>query len=100
MHIFCVYIACEFKCDADDVCLGRKDFVCDGHADCLDRQDEMNCGKEISNTNATSYRSYIWPKDFILPKWLLCLAADCAAFIACVIWPDINFHTNMLLFYS
>ena len=56
MHIFCVYIACEFKCDADDVCLGRKDFVCDGHADCLDRQDEMNCGKEISNTNATSYR--------------------------------------------
>ena len=39
-----VIIACDFKCEADDICI-TKDYVCDGYPICSDSQDEKDCRK-------------------------------------------------------
>ena len=39
------FVACEFKCAAEDRCI-KKENVCDGLEHCYKGgQDELNCGK-------------------------------------------------------
>ena len=48
------FLACEFKCEADNVCISSS-RVCNGYPSCSDGQDEKGCRKTLKYIYLSCY---------------------------------------------